>query len=296
VSAYYNEHDPFAAFDISRPPLRYHGGKWKLAPWIISHFPPHAHYVEPFGGAASVLLQKPPSRLETYNDADGEVVTFFRVLRERQDDLVRAIALTPWARAEYEATFDPLPPEHPEADIERARRFFVRAWMSMGGGATARWRTGWRYQIRPQTPTTTERWSQLDHLIAVAQRLRMVQIEQDDALKIIGRYDALETLFYLDPPYVHQTRSKWRGAAYRHEMDDDAHRELAELIHGVRGFAVISGYPSALYEELYERYGWVRIEKAALTNGRTVRRECLWLSPRTWSALAARPLFMEVSP
>jgi len=278
-----------AEVDITRPAIRYHGGKWKLAAWIISHFPPHAHYVEPFGGGASVLLQKPPSRLETYNDADGEVVTFFRVLRDRPGPLVRAIALTPWARAEYEATFNPAP-NGPEADLERARRFFVRAWMSMGG-ATTRWKTGWRYQIRPDNPTTTERWSQLDHLFAVAQRLRMVQIEQGDAIEIIRRYDTQETLFYLDPPYVHQTRSKWRGAAYRYEMDDDAHRELAELIHGIRGFVVISGYPSVLYTELYERYGWVRMEKMARTNGRAVRRECIWLSPRSFANLKNRPLF-----
>ena len=276
---------------ITSPPLRYHGGKWRLAPWIIRHFPPHAHYVEPFGGGGSVLLRKAPSQLETYNDADGEVVTFFRVLRERPEALARAIALTPWARAEYEATFDPLPPDCPDPDLERARRFYLRSWMSMGGGATARWRTGWRYHVRPQTPTTTERWRRLDHLFAVAERLRLVQIEQDDALEVIRRYDAPETLYYLDPPYVHSQRSKWRGAAYRHEMSDDDHRRLAELVHGLRGLVVISGYPSPLYQALYERYGWIRVETSARTNGTRTRTEALWLSPRAWAALSEAPLF-----
>lgn len=147
-----------------------------------------------------MLLRKPPSRLETYNDADGEVVNFFRVVRDRPEDLVRAIALTPWARAEYELTFEPVPENHPDPELERARRFFARAWMSMGGGATARWRTGWRYHVRPQSTTTTERWSKLEHLYAVAERLRLVQIEQGDVLEVIRRYDTPEMLFYLDPP------------------------------------------------------------------------------------------------
>ncbi len=282
---------------VARPPLRYPGSKWRLAPWIIRHFAPHDHYVEPYGGGAAVLLQKPPSRLETYNDLDGEVVRFFRVLRERPDDLVRALELTPWARAEYALAFEPVPEGHPDPDLEAARRFFVRSWMSVGGGVVARWRTGWRYLVRPPGHrTVTETWGRLDHLYAVAERLRMVQIEQDDAFEVLRRYDAPGTLFYLDPPYVHATRSKWRGAMYRHEMSDDDHARLAEVAHGLEGLVLISGYPSELYRDLYEARGWRRVETTARTNSRhMVRTECLWISPRAWAALEAAPRLFDAT-
>jgi DNA adenine methylase len=124
----------------SRPAFRYHGAKWRLAKWIIGYFPDHDCYVEPYGGSAAVLLQKGRSWLEVYNDKSRQVVNFFQVLREQTDDLVRAIELTPWAKAEWELAQvdDPDP-------VEAARRFYIRAYMSLAG-PTAQWRTGWRRQ------------------------------------------------------------------------------------------------------------------------------------------------------
>lgn len=265
----------------ARPPLRYHGGKWKLASWIVRHFPPHQVYLEPFGGGASVLLNKPRAELETYNDLDGEVVNFFRTLRERPADLVLALELTPWSHAEYELSHEPS-----TDPLEQARRFFVRSWQSIGG-PTAQWRNGWRYQVkRGNWHNAADLWCELEHLYAVAERLRGVQIECRDAFELIPRYDAPEVLIYLDPPYPHETRSRWKGKAYAQELSDDDHARLAELARASSAYVIISSYPSELYYELYGSHGWRWVETTARTNSRhMVRTECLWLSPRTLAAL-----------
>jgi len=265
-----------------RPALRYYGGKWRIAPWIISHFPIHECYVEPYGGAASVLLRKPRSPIEVYNDLDGQVVAFFRTLRERPEELVRALHWTPWARHEYELCRgrDLL-----DDDLELARKFYVISWMGWGGGR-ARWRTGWRYQVRAGSlwkPSSIS-FTELEHLYLIAERLRGVQIECRPALDVIQQYDAPTTLFYLDPPYLETVRSKWADV-YEHEMSDDEHEELALIANSLRGMVIISGYPSGLYQLWYERYGWKRVETAARAGGGHARTEALWLSPRTVKAL-----------
>ena len=175
---------------VRRPALRYHGGKFGVhgttADWIISHLPRHEHYVEPFSGGASVLLRKPPSKLETYNDLDEEVVTFFRVLRERPDDLIQMIELTPWSRVELHQAREPVEGEGPEADLEMARRVFVRSWMGRGK-TSMQTAPGWRYEVqakrgtRPYSDVRT-----LRHLEVIADRLSRVQIECDDALNACG--------------------------------------------------------------------------------------------------------------
>lgn len=261
---------------ISTPVLRYYGGKWRLASWIISHFPPHRIYVEPFGGAASVLLRKPPAEIEVYNDLDGEVVNFFRVLREQPDALARAVALTPYARAEYLLA-------HDSADdpVERARRFAVRAWQGIGG-ATAQWRTGWRRRLDGRI---VAEWNRLPDVIrVVAARLKEVIIENLPAEAVIRRYDTPETLFYCDPPYLPDTRSRWRTAGYTHEMSEDDHHTLAELLRGVQGMVVISGYEHPLYDELFG--GWKKVSTKARTQNGRVTKECLWLSPRAAERVA----------
>lgn len=277
----------------SRPALRYYGGKWRIGSWIISHFPAHECYVEPFGGAASVLLQKKRSPLEIYNDLNGAVVNFFRILREQPEELIRAIELTPWSRAEYE-----LSQKTSSDPLEKARRFYASSWMGFGGGR-AKWRQGWRYQVKAGTlwkPSSVS-FTETKHLYQVVQRLRGVQIDCRDAAKVIKACDRPTTLFYLDPPYLHSTRSKWKDV-YAVEMDDEDHEQLAELLHGLRGMALISGYPSGLYQLLYERHGWRRVETKARTNGggaisSAERIEALWLSPRLLHALERRdlPLF-----
>lgn len=262
---------------IKRPALRYYGGKWNLAPWIISHFPPHKNYVEPCGGAASVLLQKPRSPLETYNDLDGNVVNFFRVLRDRPDELIRKIRLTPWARAEYEASRDDVANGD---EIEQARRFWCQAYQSISGGPYAN-KSGWRMSV----DANDFLWgsNQYDQFGAIASRFENVQIENDAAQTIIKKYDNQDALIYFDPPYVNDTRSN--GQVYRFEFDVILHSECASLLRQCAGYVIISGYACPLYAELYEAHGWQRHDKEAQTNSGGKRIESLWLSPRTVEAL-----------
>lgn len=263
-----------------RPALRYYGGKWRIANWIISHFPPHDCYVEPFSGGASVLLRKQKSPFEVLNDLDDDVVTFFRVLRDYADELVARIEMTPWARTELLACYKPT-----DDPIEQARRFYVRSNQGWFGGARESL-TGWRYQKRlHEGRGAIAEWGALDHLLAAATRLRSVQIECDDAFKVIPRFDTPQTLFYVDPPYPHATRG-WKGGkdGYRHEMSDADHRRLAHLLNDVQGMVVLSSYTSDLYTELYP--DWHVVSREART-GRTHKNavEVLLLSPRTTAVL-----------
>jgi len=257
------------------PALRYHGAKWKIAPWIITHFPPHTTYVEVFGGSAGVLLRKPFSPVEVFNDLDGEVVNFFRVLREQPEALARAIAFTPYARAELDAAWEPT-----DDPLEAARRFAVRSWMSIGG-PTAQWKTGFRYRrADPSQPWL--QWNRLPEiLVATARRLKMVIIEHADWQRILRRYDTPDTLFYCDPPYLGETRSKWGKfrAAYRFEFTDGDHVALAEALRSVQGMVVLSGYAHPLYEALYEAHGWVRHCMSTVNQNGSRAVECLWLNP-----------------
>lgn len=260
--------------NIKRPALRYFGGKWRLADWIIGHFPPHTCYCEPFAGAASVLIRKEPANCEVYNDLNGLVVNFFKTLRERPDDLVRAIALTPYSRAEYlQASVVT------DNALENARRFAVWCWMGRGRGGVVEV-GGWRF-VRSAARGQTSRWNNMAHLYDIAARLKDVQIESSVALDCIRRYDTPETLFYVDPPYIHSTRSmRWRTSAYVHEMDEAAHRALATVLLQAQGMVILSGYPTALYDELFT--GWHRVETTtradALATNQT-RTEVLWISP-----------------
>jgi DNA adenine methylase len=263
---------------IKRPALRYYGGKWNLAPWIISHFPAHKNYVEPCGGAASVLLQKPRSPLETYNDLDGNVVNFFRVLRDRPDELIRKIRLTPWARAEFEICEIDC-----EDEVERARRFWCRSVMtvsSMGGGS------GWR-SIRNtengQNGIPSWFYASLDHLNATAERLRGVQVDRIDYASALEKYDHADSLIYFDPPYIQSERNSKNE--YTFEWTDAQHIEAAALLRECAGYVVVSGYACPLYTELYEAHGWMRSDKESQTNSGGKRIESLWLSPRTVEVL-----------
>lgn len=260
---------------VKRPILRYHGGKWKLAPWIVSHFPAHRVYVEPFGGAASVLLRKPRSYGEVYNDLDGEIVNLFRMARERGDELIEAISLTPFAREEfelsYEATSDPL---------ELARRTMVRCSMGFGSSAmNADYRTGFRGSAQRSGTHPGTDWKTLPgNLQSIVQRLRGVIIEHRPALDVMRYHDHASTLHYVDPPYVESTRSG-RSAkdAYRHELTDEDHRELAAALRDLKGMVVLSGYPCDLYAELYP--DWTRIECHTFADRAKPRIEAIWLSP-----------------
>lgn len=263
--------------DMKNPVLKYYGGKFRLAKWVISYFPAHEHYVEPFGGGASVLLQKSPSKVETYNDADGDVVNFFQTLRESPDELIRQITLTPWARDEFTICL-----KNSLRRMENARRLYFRLWMSRHGGTTAI-PSNWRRNRRKRSPVTDVR---PDILRAVAERLRTVQIENRDALSLIAQMDSPDTLFYVDPPYPAATRTDKNR--YAVEMNTKIeHQKLAGVLMEIKGCVIISGYSCDLYTNLFERNGWRRVDKTAMTHGGVKRVESLWLSPRTVAALAA---------
>lgn len=252
----------------TRPIVRYHGGKWILAPWIISYFPSHRIYVEPFGGGGSVLLRKPRSRAEVYNDLDGEIVNLFRVARDKGEDLRRALELTPFARDEFVSSYDPI-----EDPLEQARRTVVRAFMGFGTNSHNR-ATGFRSNSDRSGTTPAQDWrhypAEFGSIIA---RLQGVVIENRDALEVIQIHDSPTTLHYIDPPYVADTRDA--GTDYRHEMTDADHDRLASVLRDVKGAVIVSGYPSKLYDDLYA--GWTRAERASLADGAAKRTEVLWM-------------------
>jgi len=254
------------------PPMPYFGGKQRIAARVVDLFPPHQHYVEPFAGGLSVLLAKAPSDLETVNDLDQDVMTFWRVLRDQPEDLARVCGLTPHGRAEHQASYD-----RPDdlTDLERARRIWVQ--LTQGRAGTLR-KTGWRFHA-DATGTTMGMPAYLAGYIGrmapVAARLANVSLECRPALEVITAYSHPTTLLYVDPPYLRETRS---GMGYRHEMPDEAeHRELAEALNSTNAMAVLSGYRSPLYDELYA--DWYVHEISATTGQGSVwkeRTEVLW--------------------
>lgn len=278
-----------------RPILRYHGGKWMLGPWIIENLPPHRVYVEPFGGAGSVLLQKPRSYGEVYNDLDGEVVNLFRVARDRPRELRRALAWTPFSREDYTRALD----ERPEDPLEIARLMVVRCFMGFGSNANNRKvRSGFRSNSNRSGTTPAGDWANLPQAYrAITRRLRGVTIENKPAAAIIEQQDSPETLFYLDPPYVHDTRAmdKMHGHhGYAHEMTDTDHEALAEVLRTVRGMVVLSGYHGALYDRLFGH--WQRLERAALADGAAPRVEVLWFNAAAWRRRTTTATLFDVVP
>jgi len=282
--------------DVTRPALRYHGGKFRLAAWIVGFFPEHQVYVEPFGGAASVLLQKGRAHSEVYNDVHDEVVNVFRVLRhpEQAEQLARMVDLTPFARAEFEASY-----EETADPVERARRTVIRSFMGFGSGAAfSRHATGFRTGARGErnAGAATDLLSWPAAVPAFTARLRGVTIESRDALYLMARTDGPGTLFYVDPPYPLSTRGNARGVRqkYAQELTDDDHRRLAGVLHDLQGMVVLSGYPCDLYDvELFA--GWERHERQALADGARKRTEVVWLNPACSLALhrAQGGLFSE---
>jgi len=254
--------------EIRRPSLRYHGGKWLLAEWIISHFPKHRCYVEPFGGAASVLLQKERSYAEVYNDLDNELVNLFRVVRNDGGRLKELLHLTPFSRTEFMQSYEPS-----EDHVEQARRTVVRSFLGFGSNSHNQ-STGFRANSNRSGTTPARDWKNFpDALPWMIERFRGVVIENRDAVKVMQAHDTPETLHYVDPPYVPETRDK--GGDYRHEMTTDDHRVLAQALNELQGAVVLSGYPCALYEELFS--GWRRVERKALADGARERVEVLWM-------------------
>jgi DNA adenine methylase len=266
--------------------MRYHGGKFRLASWVVSHFPDHRVYVEPFGGAASVLMRKPRVHAEIYNDLDDEIVNVFRVLRNRTHGarLQELLELTPYSRTEFAESYDPI-----EDPIERARRTIVRSFMGFSSASVTK---GHRTGFRPNSPrsrvTSAGDWANYStHVEQFVKRLRGVAIENCNAFDLVRRYDSAETLFYVDPPYPAATRmaGSRHKDCYRFDMTPADHRALARLLIDVDGMVILSTYPNAMYDALYE--GWTTVEKASQASGSrssVPRIEQLLLSPATTRA------------
>ncbi len=261
-----------------RPLLRYHGGKWKLAPWLIQHFPEHTTYIEPFCGAASVLIRKTRSRGEILNDVDDEIVNLFWVIREYGPMLVQKLELTPFSRTEYTRSLQAAPDP-----IERARRLIVRSFQGYGSDSCRPGRvSGFRGRFCGSGRSTPAAdWQNYpEALVFIINRLRGVVVENLPATELIRRYDRPGTFFYCDPPYPKSTRSACSNGrhTYTHEMTDQDHRDLAAALKHIEGMAIVSGYDCPLYDELYR--GWAKETKETLADGAKPRRENIWFSPR----------------
>ncbi len=264
---------------IPKPIFRYHGGKWKLAPWIISHMPEHQSYVEPYCGAASVLLNKIPVREEIINDLNDRLISVFNVLRhpEKRKQLQEALRFTPYSRTEFINCSEPS-----SNPVEGARRMFVLSHQSYGSiGVSSDKKSGWRRGNRVNGRSTATEWLDIPDLLGQwAKRLSGVFIENMNAIQLIEQTDSEDTLFYVDPPYVLDTRSKNARGNYKFEMTQDDHAALARCLENTQGMVILSGYPSDLYDRQLFNH-WQRIEKPSSTD----IREVIWLSPNTTARL-----------
>ncbi len=284
------------------PPTNYYGAKTRLAPWIASLLPAHRTYVEPFAGSAAVLFAKPPSATEILNDLDAQVVNFFRVLRDRPDQLARALRLTPYAREEYQQLASRY--DAAELDeVERARRWFLRVNQSISHLAGRGRPSGWAAAFNTNGADHAHKFAALaDRLEACAERLRRVHLEHRPAVEVIAKYakPGADAVVYCDPPYlasVRSSRTKRPGLDYAVEYSTEAeHRALAEVLHATPAVVLLSGYPSALYAELYEARGWWRTERVVtrptsnVSGGRSARAvEAVWSN----RPLASQPRLLD---
>ena len=256
----------------------WYGGKFSHLDWLLPLLPPATHYCEPLGGSAAVLLNRKPSPIETYNDIDGEIVNFFRVLREQQEALIKAIGLTPFSREEFEIAISE--PTDELSGLERARRFYVRARQVRTGLAQTASNGRWahcRLTSRAGMAGAVSRWlGSVEGLPEIAQRLLRVQIENDEAINVIARYDSAETLFYCDPPYPHGSRGD--SNAYRYEMTDREHVKLAQVLRNVKGKVALSGYHCDLLDDLYSDWTVIEAPAKKIHSVKTERTEVLWVN------------------
>jgi DNA adenine methylase len=255
----------------------WYGGKFSHLDWLLPLLPSCHHYCEPFAGSAAVLLNRRPSPIETYNDLDGEVVNFFRVLRDEKDKLIQAIGLTPFSREEF-ATACTL--DESLSDFERARRFFVRARQVRTGlaqtASIGRWANCMNTSRQGMSGVISRWLGSVEALPAIATRLIRIQIENRPALDVVRLYDSKDTLFYCDPPYIHATRGD--SKAYGHEMTDQQHKELFTTLDAAKGRVAISNYDCELMNRMYRPPKWRKFESPERTIHSTKgkRSEVLW--------------------
>ncbi|GGC84403.1 DNA adenine methylase [Enterococcus wangshanyuanii] len=247
--------------------LNYPGSKWNSADIIIGQMPKHETYVEPFFGSGAVFFNKDKSKVETINDMDCRIVNFFRVCRDYPDQLVDKVLMTPHSRQEYYNSY-----QVSKDPIEDARRFMVRCWQAIGAKTSDR--TGWRSIINPNGPDTSGDWAKVwSRVEEVAYRLKGVQIENQDALKLLDRYNRPDVLTYVDPPYLLETRSK---RLYQHEYSISDHEELLDLLTKFKGNVILSGYESKMYEKAL--IDWNKISFGVQAETGAKRTEVLWMN------------------
>lgn len=266
-----------------KPILKYTGAKWRLAPWIVSFFPAHYHYVEPYCGSAACFFIKPPAEHEVLNDLNGSMINLFQVIRTRGEELAAAIAMTPWSEAEYELLekdwFD-------EDELEHARKFLIRCWQAHGG--TIYQVSKWKHNGLNGRAFPVRLWRQLpDRLLAIVDRLQDAELRSKPALEIIEYYDAPNVLLYVDPPYIQSTRAR---KYYPYEMTDGEHLAMLEALKRHRGMIILSGYPHPLYDEQLK--DWYRISTPAAAEHGKQQIEVLWLNPKATGAQQLR-MFTE---
>lgn len=249
--------------------LKYPGAKNRIADWICEYIPPHEVYLEPYFGSGAVFFNKTPARIETVNDLDGNVVNYFRVIRERPQELMTQLEMTPYSRDEYYGSRENL---DKDTDIEKARKFAVRCWM--GYGASNAYFSGFRSSQQTRNPYTTKEWRNLpERLLAAGERLKNAQIENLPAIELIRRYDTPDVFMYVDPPYLHGTRKNY---LYRYEMEDNEHIELLELLVEHPGKVLLSGYDNDLYNQML--IGWRKVSKKTQAEAGIPRVETLWMN------------------
>ncbi len=256
----------------------WYGGKFSHLDWLVPLLPTCQHYCEPFGGSAAVLINRPTSPVETYNDLDGEVVNFFRVLREKKDELLYQIGLTPFSREEFIDAIKTNGNGHHLSDVERARRFFIRARQVRTGlaqtASVGRW-ANCRNTSRAGMGGSVSRWlGSVEGLAGIAERFLRVQIEHDTAIRVIERYDSPDTLFYCDPPYPHESRGD--SKAYGYEMSNEEHVRLSRILRGIQGKAAVSGYDCDLMHDLYKDWHIHRERPKKAMSIKKERQEVLW--------------------
>ena len=250
--------------------MRYPGSKWSISKWIISFFPPHHSYLEPFFGSGAVFFNKPKTDIETINDLDGDVVNLFECIRQDPERLAREIYLTPYAREVYDRAFA----KDSEDPYERARNFYIR--LNQGHGyRTSGEKVGWKNDVNGRERAyAVKEWNILpERIMEAAKRLKNAQIEHMDAIELIWRFNRSDVLIYCDPPYILSTRS---GKQYRHELDDDGHARLLDVLLDHKGPVIISGYENELYEKKLQR--WHKEENTMYTQAGNPRREILWMN------------------
>lgn len=250
--------------------LKYPGAKNRLADWICSFIPAHDVYLEAYFGSGGVFFNKPPARIETINDLDKAVVNYFRVLREKPELLIEQLKLTPFCRDEYNEACNNY--SENDSDIEKARKFAVRCWQ--GFGCSNLYRNGFRSSQQKNSPETTKEWSEIpDRLMEANKRLMHAQIENLPAVELIKRYNSEDVFIYCDPPYLHGTRKNY---LYKHEMSDDQHEELLNVLTSHPGKVLLSGYDNNLYNSYLS--GWNKVQKKTQAEAGLTRIETLWMN------------------